>query len=144
MSKFIDDLLDFETYVPKLGGKWPSLKLVFDNLRCYPILAIYALALRLLVKAPDIWSTIAFWFLIPIFIFLGLACLVQTAVLLSVLVVGISSIYLQPGVKAPQVLQQYEGVMVKIAIALVVCLLAVGFIAAANLLGALARMSPGA
>ena len=91
---FFSDLLDFDTYANVDNEKWPSLKLVFDNLRCYPILAIFGALINILHSSPDILSVIAFYFLFIIFILLFMATIAQTSVLLTVLAIGIFSTYL--------------------------------------------------
>jgi len=144
LSKFLDDLLDFDSYMPKAEGKWPSLKLVFDNLRCYPILALYGVALQALSKAATLWSTIAFWFAAPIFLVLMLACLVQTALLLSVLTVGIASIYLAPGTLAAKFLREREKVVAALGVGFLLLLVVVALVAAFHLMAALSRLVPGA
>ena len=115
-NKFFHDLLDLDTYLPKGEGKWPSLKLVFDNLRCYLILAIFGVAMRFLGKSPDILGTSAFWFLLPIFLLLFLATLAQTAVLLAVLSLGIVSNYFQPSERVASVLIKHEKLVQALAI----------------------------
>jgi len=118
MSTFPSDLLDFEAYFPKDSGKWPSLKMIFDNLRCYPILGIYIFGLKYLGSAGDIWSSITFWFLLLLFMFLGFACLFQTACLLSVLIIGIFSTFNRPNEKASQVLQIHKRLVNKLSVGL--------------------------
>ena len=90
---FFSDLLDFGTYANINDGKWPSLQLVFDNLRCYPILAIFGALIKILYSSPGTPSVITFWFLLIIFILLFIATIAQTSVLLTVLVIGIFITY---------------------------------------------------
>lgn len=86
---FIDDLLDVETYSLAPEKNWPSIKLIFDNLRCYPILALISFAMIGLAKADGIFFKIAFYFLIPWLLFISIALVVQTGIVLALTTVGL-------------------------------------------------------
>jgi hypothetical protein len=117
---------------------------VFDNLRRYPILAIFGVAMRFLGKSPDILGIFAFWFLLPIFLLLLLATLAQTAVLLAVLSLGIVSSYFQPSERAANVLIKREKLVKALAIVFLVVLGIICFISAVKLFGAITKLFPGA
>jgi hypothetical protein len=97
-TRFYEDLLDIKVYLGS-NNKWPSLKLVFDNLRCYPILAVFLFAMAGLERSPHVLPTIIFWCLLPIMLLLTVATIFQTAVMICVLGVGIVSTF--TGMPAP-------------------------------------------
>jgi hypothetical protein len=87
-TTFYEDLLDIKAYIGS-DKKWPSLKLVFDNLRCYPILAVFLFAMAGLSRSPAVLPNVIFWCLLPVMLLLTVATIWQTTVMISVLFMGI-------------------------------------------------------
>lgn len=66
----------------------PSLKAIFDNLRNYPILAIFYLVARDIVLLPFPIATAFHYVLMAILIFLSIATFAQSAFLFTALALG--------------------------------------------------------
>ncbi len=104
LNNFYKDLLDLETYSP--NEKWPSIKLIFDNLRCYPILAVFLSATFVLSKSSSIMELVAFWFLLPLMLLIFVATLVQTTMLFATLSLGIFTALTKP---SPAIIEKLKG-----------------------------------
>ena len=140
VGKFINDFLDLDVYLGK-NGKWPSLKLVYENLTWYPILALFILGIRALGNSQGVAESIAFWFLLPLFIFLLVATLVQTAVVLSVLAVGLAMTYVRPSERVLPVIADRKWFKLLVGAVLIV-LGVVSFVSAVKVFEALSRLTP--
>ena len=93
MSSFYEDLLDFESAGIAPNKKWPSLKIVFDNFRCYPVLGFFWFGVGLMLQSRQILYVVPGLFLAVLLLVLSVACIIQTSTLLTVLTLGILSEY---------------------------------------------------
>ena len=85
---FFRDLMGREVYTLMREGRWPSVRQIFDNLRCYPILALLSIALVGLSKADNVYYKIAFYFLIPWISLVSVMLIIETGILLALTCVG--------------------------------------------------------
>lgn len=104
-SKFID-----------LDGVWsdartPSLKTVFDNLRNYPVLAIFYLVAQQMALLQLPWGKQFHYVLLGFLIFFTIATFIQTALLLTGLVIGFLF-----GLMPKRWIPKEEGVVVLFAV----------------------------
>ncbi len=88
MADIVKDMLDTDSYLPT-NGKWPNLNLVFNNLRWYPLLIIYFAFISYLYEKGDLLDKLSAGFLIFIWGFLTLMVIPQTAIMLTIISLGI-------------------------------------------------------
>ena len=137
MKTFFKDLLDLETYSP--SDKWPSLKLVYDNLRCYPILAIFLSATFILSKSSSTLELVAFWVLLTLMLLIFIATLTQTTMLFTTLIFGIFITFASPPSPITEYLKSKETITIIFTI-IFIALLIVMFVASSKLFFVIAKL----
>lgn len=135
-SKFIEDLLDLDIYKPHEAKPGPTLKLVFDNLRCYPLLAVIGLGIGYLSRSDGLFPQIAAWALLPVFVILFLGLLCQSSFMFGCLTLGMFGVTIQPAAPRTTPLTRRQKLIERVATVLAIAFFVVFFIAATNLLGA--------
>ena len=138
MKTFFKDLLDLDTYTA--SEKWPSLKLVYDNLRCYPILAIFLSATFTLSKSSSIIELVAFWVLLPLIVLIFIATLAQTAMLFMTLAFGIFITFTSPPKSLKAYLKSKEQLLTIIFTIIFIVLFVVAFLTASKLFFVIAKL----
>lgn len=138
MKTFFKDLLDLETYSP--SDKWPSLKLVYDNLRCYPILAIFLSATFILSKSSSTLELVAFLVLLPLMLLIFIATLTQTTMLFTTLIFGIFITFASPPSPITEYLKSKEKLITIIFTIIFIALLIVMFVASSKLFFVIAKL----
>lgn len=92
----INDILDMEASIGLKNGKWPTLNQVFNNLRWYPLLFIFASITKVLINTRELSDQIAGYFFAIILIFLFVCVILHTAILLTAIYVGIITALVNP------------------------------------------------
>lgn len=92
----IDDILDLDASVGLKNGKWPTLNQIFNNLRWYPLLFLFATITKVMINTPELSDQIAGYFFALILIFLFVCVIFQTAILLTAIYVGLIAALVNP------------------------------------------------
>jgi hypothetical protein len=82
-----DQFLDMRAYFPEVGQTL-SLKVIFDNLRCYPLLILFGLGIKSLRTSATGLDTFAAYLLAIPFIVLLLGVVVQTSFMVTFIILA--------------------------------------------------------
>jgi hypothetical protein len=95
-TKFFEGLLEYWTFAPRKSQRGPTLKVFFDNLRCYPIIALFGLGVGHLFRSDNPLFHFAAWTLSPILLILLMALIIQSSAMFGFLVLGMLGVTIEP------------------------------------------------
>jgi hypothetical protein len=132
-TKFINELLDYWSFAPRKTQRGPSLKAFFDNLRCYPIIALFGLVVGHLSRSDSLMFQIAAWALLPALVILLLALIAQSSAMFGFLMLGMTGTTLEPAAPSNAPPTRREKIVTGAAYVLGLIFFAVFVLASTNL-----------
>lgn len=97
LDQVLERMIETSTLLPQRGRlKLITLKMIFDNLRCYGVLAFMWVGVRVLRADGDWWTWLASWVLGLVTLTLGVLTAFQSSFLIIGGVLGVFSALLEP------------------------------------------------